>query len=303
MDVVDEQIIDLAEGLAEFVHGLGAEGIEERVEEVFAGGVADARLRIVGLHLVRHGEQQMRLAHAGPAVDVQGVDRAGFLRGGERGGIRVAVFLADHEIVERVLADQVRQFGGNRLGVGLRVLAGIPVELGIFQSGVLGIVAVTVLEHHFQPRISRGSEGFVEKVAAIIQHPGGEKAVGRAEHDLLLIDRNRDHLLEPLFVRVFGLGSDISCDGLPYFGGTAFSVRHFLPLVVLTVSFKIVFPQLVDNPRNGPCGGPPGGNSGPNDKAPQITGAKGFPRENRGSCFRFVLSLRAVSFRRFGIHA
>ena len=65
----------------------------------------------------------------------------------------------------------------------------------------------------------------------------------------------------------------------------------------------LFLPQLVDNPRDGPCGSRPEACPDRTTDNPQNTGAKGFPREKRGTCFRFVLNLRTVSFRCFGTKA
>ena len=213
VDVVDEQIVDVAEGLAELVHGLGAQGIEERIEEVFAGRVADARLRVVDADLVRHGEQQMRLAHAGAAVDVQGIDLAGVLCGGERGRVGVAVFLADHEVVERVLADEAGELGADLVVVigGFRAEAG---RIGVLRRGfgVNGIVDVAGLEHDLHAGTPGGCERLGNEVAVVFHHDVCKEIIRGADHDpgFAVVNGDRHHLLEPLFVHCFGFRPDES---------------------------------------------------------------------------------------------
>ena len=108
LDVVDQQHVRLAEALLEATRAALAHRVDELARELLDRGVADREARAEALDVVAHGVQQMRLAHAGRAVQeerVVGVARQ--LGDGERRRVGEVVLLADHELLEGVLRVQV----------------------------------------------------------------------------------------------------------------------------------------------------------------------------------------------------
>ena len=120
--------------------------------------------------------------------------------------------LADHEIVERVLADEGGELGTDQVVVrgGFRGDLG---EIGIqVQPEVIGLIGVVVagLERDLQAGMSGGGERLGNEVAVIFQNHFGKEIIGGAEYDLRLVYRDRHHFLEPLLVHCFGLRPDES---------------------------------------------------------------------------------------------
>jgi len=101
LDVVDEQDVALPVLALERQGGLGADRVDEVVEEVLRGDVADPHLGVVRVDVVADGVQEVGLAEAGRPVDeerVVGLARG--LRNGLRGGERKPVRARRHERVE-----------------------------------------------------------------------------------------------------------------------------------------------------------------------------------------------------------
>ena len=104
LDVVDEQHVDLAKAGLEASASSAGERAEELVREVLAGGAAHDQPRVVGEQQGCDRAQQVGLADAGRSADEQrvvGLRR--HLGDGQRGGVRQAVAVADHELVEAQL--------------------------------------------------------------------------------------------------------------------------------------------------------------------------------------------------------
>ena len=77
LDVVDQQDVDVAVAPLEGVAGVGADGVDELVEERLGGDVAHLVVLVVVVDVVADGVQQVGLAEAGRAVDEQRVVRPG----------------------------------------------------------------------------------------------------------------------------------------------------------------------------------------------------------------------------------
>ena len=117
VNVVDQQDVHFAEIVAELEvgmeHGFVVQGVQIRVQELFAGHITDHRFRVVGDDMVCHSLNQMGLAHAGAAVNVKRIEYAGSRGGSHGGGIGITVFLADHEIPECESRLAIRRGDGN----------------------------------------------------------------------------------------------------------------------------------------------------------------------------------------------
>ena len=109
LDIVHEQQIRVAVFLAEVFGRAGADGFDHLIDELLALDVGDLRRRIVVADGLADGEQKVRLAEAGVAVDQQGVIRlAGILRHGDGRCVGKLVARADDEAVKRVEARDVK---------------------------------------------------------------------------------------------------------------------------------------------------------------------------------------------------
>src|SRR5215510_2721659 len=73
LDIINQQDVHVAELIAEGGHAVIAQGIDQLVGELFAGDVADGRLRLASLDLMTDGLHEMGLAHAYAAIDEQRV--------------------------------------------------------------------------------------------------------------------------------------------------------------------------------------------------------------------------------------
>ena len=114
LDIVHEQQIRVAVFLAEVFGRAGADGFDHLIDELLTLDVGDLRRRIVVADGLADGEQKVRLAEAGVAIDQQGVIRlAGILRHGDGRCVGKLVARADDEAVERV-AVHLRHFLGRR---------------------------------------------------------------------------------------------------------------------------------------------------------------------------------------------
>ena len=85
LDVVDQQHVRLAVGLAELLHRGRLDGRDRLIRKLFTVDVNNVEIRVVFLDLNFDGVQQMRLAQARRLVDEQRVVRAGRVR---RDGLR-----------------------------------------------------------------------------------------------------------------------------------------------------------------------------------------------------------------------
>ena len=114
LDIVHEQQIRVAVFLAEVFGRAGADGFDHLIDELLALDVGNLRRRIVVADGLADGEQKVRLAEAGVAVDQQGVIRlAGILRHGDGRCVGKLVARTDDEAVKRV-AVHLRHFLGRR---------------------------------------------------------------------------------------------------------------------------------------------------------------------------------------------
>ena len=109
LDIVHEQQIRVAVFLAEVFGRAGADGFDHLIDELLALNVGNLRRRIVVADGLADGEQKVRLAEAGVAVDQQGVIRlAGILRHGDGRCVGKLVARTDDEAVKRVEARDVK---------------------------------------------------------------------------------------------------------------------------------------------------------------------------------------------------
>src|SRR5690606_32371340 len=76
LEIVNQEKVDAAEEVLERQHVLGAEGGREMVHEALGRQIQDLALRRRLAHPPRDGVQEMGLAEAGRAVDVQRIEPA-----------------------------------------------------------------------------------------------------------------------------------------------------------------------------------------------------------------------------------
>ena len=106
--VVDQEHVNFAEAVPELGVALVLQGFDIVVQEFFAGDVFDDSFRAALHCVVCNSLHEMGFAQAGVAIDVQRIVYARRLGGRHGCGIGVAVFLADHEILEGVADVAVR---------------------------------------------------------------------------------------------------------------------------------------------------------------------------------------------------
>jgi hypothetical protein len=104
LHVVDEQDVAVAVAALEGAHGVGADGVDEVVQERLGRHVAHVHGRVVLVHVVGDGVEQVGLPQPRVAVDEERVERpGGFLGDAHGGGQGEAVRGAADEGLERVL--------------------------------------------------------------------------------------------------------------------------------------------------------------------------------------------------------
>ncbi|MPM74652.1 hypothetical protein SDC9_121641 [bioreactor metagenome] len=102
VDVVHQQHVDIAQLRPEGGVIVTLERLDKAVENLLASGITHHRPGIALPYLMGHRVQQMGLAGAGVAVNIKRIEHAGAFRGAAGGGVGIAVFFADHEIVESI---------------------------------------------------------------------------------------------------------------------------------------------------------------------------------------------------------
>ena len=112
LDVVDQEDVDVSVEMLEALERLSFEGRDEAVRERLHRRVTDCGRGLEGGDVVRDRVQEMRLPESGWSVQEQRViGLTGRLGDGERGRVRQAVPVADHELVEGVTGVEVAQRG------------------------------------------------------------------------------------------------------------------------------------------------------------------------------------------------
>ena len=181
LHVVDEQHVYPAVAVAEArlpvaVVALAAEdGIDQLVDELFAGGVQHPHGGAVDGDIVGDGLQKVRLAQAGSAVNVQGVEvRAGVFRHRLRRGEHEFVALARHE---RFKGETRVDAGGGIVFVRL-VLVGrkVHVVAALYRQLKVRDARIRLFQRLFDARC----QVFADEV--------GKKFRVRAQHDLGTLD-------------------------------------------------------------------------------------------------------------------
>ena len=157
LDVVDEQDVAPPVAALEGAVAVGADGVDEVVQEVLGGDVAHAhRPGSCCAHVVADGVQEVGLAQPGVAVDEQRVVGPGRLLGhGQGGGVGEAVGLADDEGLEGVVGVEADLAQGPEV-----VAAGRSTAL------------VTVVEPPAEPRGRGRPGGSPEPPAPLDPEPG-----------------------------------------------------------------------------------------------------------------------------------
>ena len=115
LNVVDQEHIDVAVATFELREGVGADRLNELVQERFRRDVPDAVRRVVACHIVGDSSEKVRLAEAGITVDEQGVvARCWRFGDGQCGSVGKAVRRADDEVFEGefLIASCWRRVGG-----------------------------------------------------------------------------------------------------------------------------------------------------------------------------------------------
>ena len=213
LDVVDEQHVDAPIPVAEVLHLLLADRVDEVVRELLARRVQDPLARELAGDRVADGVHQVRLAEADAAVQEERVVRVPGPLGDAQGGrMCQAVGASDDEVVERVATVQVERVAARAERRHLDL--GLLVDLRWKRTRRIG---------HDELELDRSANDSGERLAdqrpvAIIEPVSGEAVrsgdpiavvvdldelgvlqpgleVGRRERDLQLTEGGAPHLL------------------------------------------------------------------------------------------------------------
>ena len=199
LDVVDQQDVDVAIAALERRVGVGANGVDELVEERLGGDVAHSVVLVVVVDVVADGVQQVGLAESGRAIDEQRVVRArrrlGDAQGGGEGELVRGSLDERLERVPRIEAGLVEQ----RRAVRPRVESSIKARRRRPREQVVGEVGRRRWCHDDVQSAPR-CDDLIEGARHQRQIPG-EDAVAHvvarhADLEVLSVGRQRDHVLE-----------------------------------------------------------------------------------------------------------
>ena len=179
LDIVDEEQIGLPILAAELDILTALNGSDQLVGELVALDVDDLGVRLLLADAIGDGVEQMGLAHAGRAVDEQGVVHiAGMIADGDGSGVGEPVGGAHHEIIEIELGVEVH-------GSGLLAL--------IFEGGQL-----IVTEYH---QLGIGVEDLLQRlldIAGVALDDHFPAIIrGGVEDQMLLVELDHFRIIEP----------------------------------------------------------------------------------------------------------
>src|SRR3990172_9113774 len=232
LDVVDEEDLRRAVAAAELVLAALGDGGDEVFGELLAGDVEGATLRdgeAVGYRL-----EEVGLAETWPAVDEQRVvTGAGLVGGGDGGGRRQAVGLADDEALKGELGVELFRAvgaGGDRAQARRSAVEGR--EIGGVAVAIAVPIPVAVRPHDLELQADRPSNDGAYRLgddrAHLCGQPLAHEVRGRTDDEGAVLGAQAHGVLQPgVEVRAGNLQLKLAQGGFPYTVGGR--VLHKIP--------------------------------------------------------------------------
>ena len=189
LDVVDQEQVVGAVALLEALDPLVAQRVDEVVHEGLARHVAHRELALVLADVLRDRLQEVGLAEPGAAVDEERVVRLRRRLGDrERGRVREAVRRADHERVEGVLRVAGRRRPARRrcASTASRLLRALGLGDGELDPPLVA---------------GRVADGSADQADEMAFDPVAREVVRNGEHELVVVQLESLHVVEPRAVR------------------------------------------------------------------------------------------------------